>query len=292
MSYLIAADFKKLIQADNLSQIINRDTTILESAMLDSQQVATEHLVQKYVLDQELADTEEYDNTVAYNPGQRIYLDAPAYDQNAGIYAVGDLALQDGNVYKCTTAISVAEPFNNTKWLLLELQYQIFYVPYPYPLFILNNFYRQGTQVFWNGKTYTCQIATSAIDHTTLLQYQQYQNVPLRNIFPDDPDNGVQYWGIGVSASLTPGILPIGWTLGDNRNRSLVRHCIAIALFIVHDRIAPRNIPELRSQRYKMAITWLEDASTGALTAGLPVIQPRSGGRIRWGGKIKNINDY
>lgn len=40
---------------------------------------------------------------------------APNYD-NTATYAVGDIVLYNGSLYKCTTAVATAEDFDNTKW--------------------------------------------------------------------------------------------------------------------------------------------------------------------------------
>jgi len=381
MAYLILSDFKRAVQADNLQQVINKDASILNDAILDSQAFAKEQLVQKFVLDQELEDIDAYDPSIEYTAGQRVYLDGPAYNP-ALTYIQGELTLYNGIVYVSNQPIPAPEAFNPLHWIYLGPQFSIFYVAYPKPLFQLSKYYKVGDEVFWNGSVYACQIATVSIDHTTLLQYGQYNNVPLLNVFPDDPNNGTKYWGIGVPYSvpagtlypeptgqfapaysqtfatsfisvadgtnsidfsatllnkyvvivvkeikpLTPsqfswnpttGILtligntvdnnqhlyilysnivvnpvPSGWIAGDNRNRSLVRHCVALALYFIHDRIAPRNVPELRARKYKEAVTWLKDAADGNLTSGLQAIQPRSGGRVRWGSNIKNINSF
>lgn len=41
---------------------------------------------------------------------------APAYDANAGVYAVGDFVSYDGTLYQCNTAIATPEVFDATKW--------------------------------------------------------------------------------------------------------------------------------------------------------------------------------
>lgn len=41
---------------------------------------------------------------------------APAYDANAGVYAVGDFVSYDGTLYQCNTAIATPEAFDATKW--------------------------------------------------------------------------------------------------------------------------------------------------------------------------------
>jgi hypothetical protein len=290
--YLIIPEFKRFIQEDNKNQVINNDPSILIDAILDSQDVARENLVQKYLIDEELSDTNIYDPTVIYNGGDRIYLDAPGYNNSPGLYALGSLTSNAKVVYKNISAITVPEAFNPARWQSLGAQYSIWYVTISKPIFDVASNYSVGSQVFRLGKIYTCLISTVLIDHETLLQAYQYQNVPLKNIFPEDPTNGLKYWGAGTAVTAPAGTFPTGFTNGDNRARNLVRHMIAISLYIIHDRIAPRNIPILREQRYKEAIRWLKDASEGNITIDIAKIQPRSGGRIRWGGNIKNINSY
>jgi hypothetical protein len=309
MSYLIQSDFKKLIQNINLSQVIGGDFSLLDSAMIDSEETAREYLSAKFLVDNELSSTDQYDPNFSYSPDQRVYLDANLYDPSL-LYAINTLTLFNGSVYICNTPIIIPEAFNPGHWTVLGLEFDLFYVPKPKPLFNIATLYTTGTEVYWNGKTYTCQIASLQIDHTIAIQLQYYSNIPQKNIFPDDVNNGIKYWGVGVNASLPTNSLPVGWTKGDNRNRSLVRHCVAIALYIIHFRISPQNIPKHIEKMYMgkeedriatrdgciypdyCALGWLQSASRGQITTSLPVIQPASGGRIRWGSKIRNQNGY
>lgn len=41
---------------------------------------------------------------------------AEPYDAAAGTYAIGDIVVYNGQRYKCTTAVAVAEPFDADKW--------------------------------------------------------------------------------------------------------------------------------------------------------------------------------
>ena len=41
---------------------------------------------------------------------------AEPYDAGAGTYAVGDVVVYNGQRYRCTTAVAVAEPFDADKW--------------------------------------------------------------------------------------------------------------------------------------------------------------------------------
>lgn len=295
MSYLQRNDYKKLIQADNLNQIINSDNTILAGVELAAQAEAVSYLVQKYVVTAEFADLLTWSVATIYKAKQRVTLDALAYSSTAA-YALNDLALQAGNVYKCTTVIALpGEAFNALHWLLVGPQFTIYFVTLPKPEFEVTTIYAVGNQVYWNDKTYTCKIATGSLTQEQAIQYGLYSNIPVSNIFPDDAANGVAFWGVGVAYSVAAGTLPTDatkWTTGDNRNQQLVNYLIDIVLYHVHTRIAPRNIPELRVKRYDDAIKWLKMAGRGEITAALPLIQPKSGRRIRYGGKVKNVNTY
>lgn len=277
--------------------------------MVDAQTTAEEYLSTKFDLTSELTDTDAYDPTETYQAGERVYLDAELYNP-ASTYSLGVLSLFNGNIYITNIAIVAPEAFNSAHWTLLGPQFQIWYVPFPKPPFVLNQKYSATTQVFWKNNVYTCKIASVLISHEIALQLDYYANIPPPNVFPDDVNNGVKYWGEPVPFSITGG-LPSGWVKGDNRQRSLVRHCITIVLFYIHKRISPQNIPHHISNAFMgsstegvatrdgyiypdyCALGWLQAVSLGKKPAvGLVPLQPRSGGRIRWGSKIRNQNGY
>ena len=47
---------------------------------------------------------------------------AEQYDPNAGTYSVGDIVVYNGQRYRCTTQVSVAEPFDADKWTGEDVQ--------------------------------------------------------------------------------------------------------------------------------------------------------------------------
>lgn len=53
------------------------------------------------------------------------------------------------------------------------------------------------------------------------------------------------------------------WIVDDPRNPLLVEICCKLALYKVHARISPDQIPELRVQEYDMAIEWLKETASG-----------------------------
>lgn len=309
MSYLIANDFNVLIQPANLAQVLGGNTVILDQAIAAAQETAIESLSQKFMIDEELVDLDEYNPTATYSPGQRVYLDADAFSATE-TYALGVLVLYNGSVYVCSTAVTVAAAWNASDWTLLGVQYAIYYISIPYQVFDIYKLYPTGTIVYWKGNKYTCQIASMIPDHQVSLQLQYYSNIPPPNVFPDDPNNGVKYWGTPVPLTVGPGTFPDGYTAGDTRNQTLVRHLVAIALYIVHNRMAPQNVPRHIVVLYRgdeghgvatkdgyiypdySALGWLQSASLGMKPIRLPVKQPRQGGRIAWGSKVRNQNGY
>jgi len=294
--YLIQSDYKRIIQSENLQALIGSDQSILDSLALSAVQTATSYLTQKYITAQEFQDTLEWDPAVVYKATNRVYLDADAYVP-ATVYAIGNLVLQGGNIYRCNTA-GATGAFNAAQWDLLGAEYTMFYASYPNPLFLLTNVYAVGDVVFWNSNSWKCLIATVTDSHWADLQSGYSQNIPYGNILPDAVGQN-QWQAIAPIPYTVPAATDIldtaYWTPGDNRNQELLNAVIDITLYRVHKRIAPRNIPDLRVKAYDDAIKWLKDAGdvgSSGITADLPVKQPKSGGRIRWGGNVRRVTDF
>jgi phage gp36-like protein len=79
---------------------------------------------------------------------------------------------------------------------------------------------------------------------------------------------------------------------GATRNIQLVTYCVDLALYHIHTRISPRNVPELRVNNYNTAITWLKMASFGDLNVAIEKYDPTTGQRIRHGGNPPQPNVY
>lgn len=56
----------------------------------------------------------------------------------------------------------------------------------------------------------------------------------------------------------------------DMRNRQVVMYLVDMALYHLHSRQNPRNVPQIRQDRYDHAISWLKMARKGELSVGLP----------------------
>lgn len=313
MAYLVPSDYTFLIQAENLNQVSGTSDFNKLKAETTAITEMRSYLAQKYDMSRTFADTTQWKLGLAtYLPGNLVYLNPAAYSATA-TYILGIYVLQAGNIYKCSTAIPVAEAFNSAHWTLIGPQYQLYYAAYPKPLFDYQKNYVVGDQVYWNGKTYTCikDSVTYGHDATLQLGYTNQNGFPV-NQFPD-AIGGNQQWGSATAYNIpanTDILNTTYWTLGDNRNQLLLSRLIDMALYYLHKRIAPRNVPETRIWAYmgaadEMSVTkegtifpeysalgWLQSCMRGDISVELPIIQPRVGNRIRFGSNVKTTNTF
>lgn len=63
------------------------------------------------------------------------------------------------------------------------------------------------------------------------------------------------------------------YTKGDPRNKQLVKVVVDIAMYELHSRISPRNIPDLRLKRFEDAMRWLRDVQKEMIVPDLPLIE-------------------
>lgn len=292
MSYLIPRDYQVNIQDVNVQQIINSDESIRNRAQLAGEAEAQSYLKQKYNISREFQALTVFDITKIYLAFSRVYINAAAYVATS-TYNTDDYTLYLGNIYIAIDD-SITGAFNLAKWDLIAPQYTIYETKAPYNEFSYSSYYNVGDLVIWNNSTYSCKIQTPVLDHDTALQYRTIQSLPQQNVAPDDPVNGLTYWGAGTPYSVT-GQQPNDtnyFTEGDPRDAQMVLYTCDVVLYHLHARIAPRNIPELRVKRYDDSVAWFKMCAEGTITPNLPLITPKQGNRIRYGGSIKQINSY
>ena len=293
MGYLYSQDYLKQIQSSQLTQLKTGDN-VLTSAELAAEAEVKSYLVQRYLIDNEFAALTQWSYYATYKAHNRVYLDATAYSATS-TYTLNTLATYQSNVYRCTTAITVAEAWNANHWTLVGAQYAIYYAQYPNNVFDLYATYAKDDIVWYKDKRYKCKIPTKIIGQFTAMQYGTYNNIPVPNYYPDDATSGAIYWedlGAYTIAANTAPTNTTYWTLGDNRNQQILMYTIDMVLYHLHCRIAPQNIPELRQNRYDDAKAFLNAAAKGTITLDMPIIQPKQGNPIRWGGDVKQINTY
>jgi phage gp36-like protein len=76
---------------------------------------------------------------------------------------------------------------------------------------------------------------------------------------------------------------------GANRQRSLLKHCISLAIYYLFERLYTDVLPEGRIQAMQYAEAWLEDVSKGKIVVNLTKVDEanQSGWPIRWGSQPK-----
>lgn len=77
---------------------------------------------------------------------------------------------------------------------------------------------------------------------------------------------------------------------GNNRHQAVVMYLTDITLYHIHARLAPRNISEIRAERYHTAIEWLKMAANGTIQPDLPEKKNTDGSpdnRIKFGSNQK-----
>lgn len=80
---------------------------------------------------------------------------------------------------------------------------------------------------------------------------------------------------------------------GQDRHQWLLSVCVDIMLYHLHSRIAPRQIPDLREDRYNAAIDWLKAVSAGKLSPNFPELDNnKEQGQTIYQGDKKRANRY
>lgn len=228
MGYLRLYDYASNIQSTTFNQLIQSNDTLRAVKEQVSQALIISYIVQKFNTDDEFTDTTIFNPAINYPAQSLVELNYPAWV--AQIYTAGQIITYiDNKCYLCTVNASSTDlPTNVAFWQALGNKYDLFYIPVPYAEFNVYAFYKIGDIVFWKNKIYKCLIQTNIPDHISQLQDVTYDNIPLNNVFPDQPVNGVIYWGEGVDYSVSSLIinssLPSAWAPGTYYTGSRVLH--------------------------------------------------------------------
>lgn len=261
-------DYLRVIQSDNLSQIIESNQQTKLDVEQSAQSEMISYLTQRYITNQIFTDTKVFDVTATYNGKQLVEWTATAFSA-ATVYTTGQYVLQAGYIYKSITG-SAAHAFNSAEWTQICLDKTLFYVTLPHDEYDNATSYVAGDIIYYNNIAYTCLINCKGILPIETGFWSAGSAYTLTATYPDDDTK---------------------WTEGDNRNQQIVMYLLDITLYHLHSRINPRNVPDLRKERYDGnnatqnggAIAWLKRVSSGDITADLPQILPQQGMSIRWG---------
>lgn len=270
-------DYLRNIQNDNLLQIIESNTTLLEEVEQSAQSEMISYLVQRYIVSEVFTDTTSFSLATTYS-GKNLVEYTEATFSASTVYLTGNRVVYNGIIYS-SIAGSAAHAFNPNEWTEITEDKSLYYAKLPQSEYSHTTKYVVGQQVWYQNYTYT------ALQETT-------GNLP----------TDVNYWSVGAAYSFT-GFYPDNttyWQKGDNRNQQIVMYLIDITLYHLHSRINPRNVPELRMIRYDGnnalqtggAVGWLKRVASGDITADLPNIIPSSGISISYGSLTKSTNTF
>lgn len=313
--YLTTFDYMPSIQS---GQLMGQILDALQAGTFERQfaeswaiGIIKSRLQRAYNLDYEFTSTLPYDSSrQSYFANERIVIDFQKWVGNTQ-YNIGDCVIYNGIGYLCQTQ-NKDNTFIADNWQNIGFQGQLWYVPTPYQIFYIEpqqnvgsytaGFYNVGDMVwFLDNHTYTCIIPTAVIDSDWRIQYRTYKDVPPVNTYPNDPQFGKLAWTDNGIYTVTndpptlpsdnPDIQPI-WAVGDNRDPMMVQAVVDLALWKLHSRIAPQNIPKLRDDNYNKTIQWLDAINHDEIQLNVPYLQPKQGRGFRWGGNTKKINGY
>jgi hypothetical protein len=192
--YIRQRDYDRVIQAVELQQVINTDTGVQNMAYWTALAKTKAKLKQKYYVDLEFTDTNVYGPALSYTGSSRVELDFPQYNP-ANTYNKGDVTAV-GTAQYIGNQNTITGAFDATKWYLVGQQYDLWYLALPYQLFDMQRgIYGPGDIVYWFGNVYTCVQGTPGLSNSDELEAIMDSAIPFPNVFPNDPKNGVTYWG-------------------------------------------------------------------------------------------------
>ena len=277
MGYLTAKDYDAHIQEVNWNQILQGKASVQAKAETFAIAEITSQLVQKYDTASEFTETSIFKKSATYLGNSRVYLDGPLFV--VGSYPFDSIvSYTDGNVYiknANTSGYASQLPTDTNYWLLLGVQYSIYFVTPPCQVYNWANAYKAGDQVFYKTKIYTA-----------------IQDIAEKNYIL--PGTNLNYWSAPQNYTVTA-VLPTDtskWTFGDNRSILIYNWCTDIAIFNALQRISSRNIMQNRIDNYYAAIQGLKDAASGLRTIpDLALNQPTvtEGRTIKFNSNPKNI---
>jgi len=275
MRFLRDKDYLKQIQDDNFLQVIESDQSIRLDMELAAQAEITSYLAQRYDIASIFTNTQSFEIGDTYFGKNLVEYSADDYDA-AATYSADDRVVYNGDIYK-SIAGNTAEAFDPAKWTFIAVDKSLFYAKTPEPEYVHSATYTIGDTVWYKDATYTATAETTGNLPTDSNFWDFVANYSFSGDYPDDTSK---------------------WTQGDNRNQQIVLIFVDIVLFHVHSRINPRNIPDLRKQRYNGddptdrggALGWLKKVGAGDLTADLPSIIPEQGISISYGSTEARTN--
>lgn len=311
--YLATSDYLPVIQREQLhDQILDelidgiRERRFSESWAMGK---IRSKIGDQYDFSYEFTPTLPFDSTKIYGAEDRIILDYPEWVSGTEYKADISFVTLDELAYRCIADNSDSD-FDEGKWISIGFKGDIYHIALPFPRFSMRvrtpygsnreGVYDKGDKVWWNGRIYSAIAPTRSVSQEDLINYASYAAYGYLNVFPDDlKQKG--YWKDEGPYQITTGdppFLPLPpdtpptWVIGDNRDPLFVQAVVDLSLWMLHKRIAPMNIPKIRTESMNLTFDWLNGISQGTETTGIVEIQPSQGGSLSWGSAPKNRNTY
>lgn len=277
--FLRTKDYYKQIAKDNFEQILKQaqsisgDTEILAISELSNIEYIKNYISGRYRVNDIFGELLTFNIATNYYYGDRINLTADAY-VNATAYVVGERVLYGGYVYECILNSTGNLPTDVTYWINLGLE-GLYYIAYP-ELFDDRVLYSVGDRV--------------------QVDYVVYERITNAGYIEGKVPTDTNYWKVITKANYTAvsGVYPTNaaWTFGDNRNLTIVTLLIDLCLYDIHSIINPRNVPELRKERFDNAVAFLQGVNKGDFNMNLPSLGAQKGYHLRAGSNEPFNNIY
>jgi hypothetical protein len=279
LHFLNKADYIKFASETNLDVILKQskgvsgDEELLNNHTDMAVSDCLNFISSRYRTTEIFAGIKEYSDASVFVWNDLIYLDAGDFIPST-VYVNGEIVLYLGKVYRknATTGGYVAGTLPTNATYFVELGLKGFYYITPPATYDSAVVYTDGQYVTYKFDIYKRNDAQNTLKNET-------------------PSSDSDYWEkIALSEYATEydstGNYPNNttyWTYGDNRNQTIVRITVDIALFHLHSVINPRNIPALRKDRYDSAVEFLTMCMEGKLNPVLPEYDAQSGYKLRFG---------
>lgn len=264
MAFLCIDDYLESVSEDNLNQIlevargIEGDPEVLANSENKSIARAKEYLSARYKVNRIFAPFLDFSISDTYTYGNRINWTADAWV--SGVYTEGQFVEYSGTIYR-KNSITVGYttetlPTNATFFLNVGAE-GLYYIAFPAE-FDEDELYVEDDLVTYSYEVYKKNSSTGGYEE---------------NIKPTDTNYFTRIKTTEYTDELAvTGVYPTNaaWTLGDNRNQSMVECIVNMTLNKIHAVINPRNIPAIRVQGFSNAIAMLKEYQTGIVTADMP----------------------
>jgi hypothetical protein len=318
MSFLRRKDYYSLIDTDQISTITTSTDSFLTDREKAAQEEISSYIRHRYDVTKIFKDILTYSFTTQYYINDLVQWSETAYSATS-TYALNARVSYSGSIYKCNTA-GTTGVWNSSKWDYLALNETLYYcavncvgsLPSSAFTFTTNAYTTSHDDIKgWDKLSQTTiylkrlddevRIYFSAADRSSninvvgLFEYNQDGmdfpvNVPVMPGYNDDNILSGFISIIGYIPDLTEWSVVASncWVEGDNRNPMILQLMIDVVLYHILSRIQPRNIPDLRKERYdgndpnqnSGAVGYLKRVQKGDVQLDLPVHYDQERGQV------------